>query len=150
MEPIESSETSAYINTLTPGTYPKEKKLLLLLFFRSFLPLAPVCWKPPSYLTLYSVGSHGGEWITNWGRCGWKQSWSDLRHYRDSHIGMLEKISKKLKKGSRRLGQDLNLGPPEYKTGMGLLPTGYEQQEFHLVMLHNPAEQNFLSQVYSC
>ena len=26
MEPIESSETSAYINTLTPGTYPKEKK----------------------------------------------------------------------------------------------------------------------------
>ena len=27
MEPIESSETSAYINTLTPGTYPKDKKL---------------------------------------------------------------------------------------------------------------------------
>jgi len=27
MEPIESSETSAYINTLTLGTYPKEKKL---------------------------------------------------------------------------------------------------------------------------
>jgi hypothetical protein len=27
MEPIESSETSAYINTLTPATYPKEKKL---------------------------------------------------------------------------------------------------------------------------
>jgi len=27
MEPIESFETSAYINTLTPGTYPKEKKL---------------------------------------------------------------------------------------------------------------------------
>ena len=27
MKPIESSETSAYINTLTPGTYPKEKKL---------------------------------------------------------------------------------------------------------------------------
>jgi len=27
MEPIGSSETSAYINTLTPGTYPKEKKL---------------------------------------------------------------------------------------------------------------------------
>jgi hypothetical protein len=27
MEPIESSETSTYINTLTPGTYPKEKKL---------------------------------------------------------------------------------------------------------------------------
>ena len=27
MERIESSETSAYINTLTPGTYPKEKKL---------------------------------------------------------------------------------------------------------------------------
>ena len=26
MEPIESSETSAYINTLTPGTYPKEEK----------------------------------------------------------------------------------------------------------------------------
>jgi len=25
--PIESSETSAYNNTLTPGTYPKEKKL---------------------------------------------------------------------------------------------------------------------------
>ena len=24
MEPIESSETSAYINTMTPGTYPKE------------------------------------------------------------------------------------------------------------------------------
>ena len=28
MEPIESSETSAYNNTLTPETYPKEKKLL--------------------------------------------------------------------------------------------------------------------------
>jgi len=27
MEPIESSETSAYNNTLTPGTYPKEKEL---------------------------------------------------------------------------------------------------------------------------
>ena len=27
MELIESSETSAYINTLTPGTCPKEKKL---------------------------------------------------------------------------------------------------------------------------
>ena len=27
MEPIESSETSAYNNTLTPGTYPNEKKL---------------------------------------------------------------------------------------------------------------------------
>jgi hypothetical protein len=27
MEPIESSETSAYNNTLTPGTYPKENKL---------------------------------------------------------------------------------------------------------------------------
>ena len=27
MKPIESSETSAYNNTLTPGTYPKEKKL---------------------------------------------------------------------------------------------------------------------------
>ena len=27
MEPIESTETSAYINTLTPGTYPKDKKL---------------------------------------------------------------------------------------------------------------------------
>ena len=27
MEPIESSETSAYNNTLTPGTYPKEKIL---------------------------------------------------------------------------------------------------------------------------
>jgi len=29
MELIESSETSAYINTLTPGTYQKEKKLQL-------------------------------------------------------------------------------------------------------------------------
>ena len=28
MEPIESYETSAYNNTVTPGTYPKEKKLL--------------------------------------------------------------------------------------------------------------------------
>ena len=27
MEPVESSETSAYNNKLTPGTYPKEKKL---------------------------------------------------------------------------------------------------------------------------
>ena len=27
MEPIESSETSGYNNTLTPGTYSKEKKL---------------------------------------------------------------------------------------------------------------------------
>jgi len=29
MEPIESSETSAYNNALTPETYPKEKKLHL-------------------------------------------------------------------------------------------------------------------------
>ena len=33
MEPIESSETSAYINTLTPGTYPKEKKLQYITAF---------------------------------------------------------------------------------------------------------------------
>jgi len=32
MEPIESSETSAYINTLTPGTYPKEKKLHIYIY----------------------------------------------------------------------------------------------------------------------
>jgi len=31
MEPIESSETSAYINTLTPETYPKEKKNMNVL-----------------------------------------------------------------------------------------------------------------------
>ena len=30
MEPTESSDTSAYNNTLTPGTYPKEKKLQVL------------------------------------------------------------------------------------------------------------------------
>ena len=29
MEPIETSETSEYNNTLTPGTYPKEKKIAL-------------------------------------------------------------------------------------------------------------------------
>jgi hypothetical protein len=33
MEPIESSETSAYNNTLTPGTYPKEKKLQYICWF---------------------------------------------------------------------------------------------------------------------
>ena len=33
MEPIESSETSAYNNTLTPGTYPKEKKLQIQKLF---------------------------------------------------------------------------------------------------------------------
>ena len=32
MEPIESSETSAYNNTLTPGTYPKENKLHSMTF----------------------------------------------------------------------------------------------------------------------
>jgi hypothetical protein len=35
MEPIESSETSAN-NTQTPGTYPKESKLHLLLVFRTY------------------------------------------------------------------------------------------------------------------
>ena len=34
MEPIESSETSAYNNTLTPGTYPKEKKLQEYITYR--------------------------------------------------------------------------------------------------------------------
>ena len=64
--------------------------------------------------------------MTNWDGCGWKQSWYDLRHYRGIHIGILGKTSKKLKKGSRRLGRDLNLGPPEYKKkGVGLLPTRY-------------------------
>jgi hypothetical protein len=33
MEPIESSETSAYNNTLTPGTCPKGKKLQRLTSF---------------------------------------------------------------------------------------------------------------------
>ena len=28
MEPIESSETSAYNNTVTPGTYPKDSEML--------------------------------------------------------------------------------------------------------------------------
>ena len=40
MEPIESSETSAYSNTLTPGTYPKDKKLqiyLLIKYIKSIL-----------------------------------------------------------------------------------------------------------------
>jgi hypothetical protein len=69
-----------------------------------------------------------------------------LMHYRDIHIGMLGNTSKKFRKGSRRLGQDLNLGTPEYKTGMGLLLTRYAQQKFHLVMLHNPAEETFVSQ----
>ena len=69
-----------------------------------------------------------------------------LRHYHEIHIGMLGKTSKKLEKYSRRLGQDLNLDPPECKTGVGLLPTRYAQQQFHLVMLHNPAEETFVSQ----
>ena len=38
------------------------------------------------------------------------------------------------------------MGPPEYKTGVCLLPTRYAQQQFHLVMLHNPTEQAFVSQ----
>ena len=33
MEPTESSETSTYNNTLTPGTYPKEKKLQNIIYF---------------------------------------------------------------------------------------------------------------------
>ena len=43
MEPIESSETSAYNNTLTPGTYPKEKKLQLSFTLCKFtqLPARP-------------------------------------------------------------------------------------------------------------
>ena len=69
-----------------------------------------------------------------------------LMHYRDIHIGMLGNTSDKLKKDRRRLGQDLNLGTPEYKTGVGLLLTRYAQQKFHLVMLHNPAEETFVSQ----
>ena len=35
MDPIESSETSAYINTLTPGTYPKEKKLRSIIYLQA-------------------------------------------------------------------------------------------------------------------
>jgi hypothetical protein len=66
--------------------------------------------------------------------------------YRDIHIGTLENTSKKLKKGRRRLAQDLNLSTPEYKTGVGLLLTRYAQQKFHLVTLHNPAEETFVSQ----
>jgi len=41
MEPIESSETLVYNNTLTPGTYPKEKKLQvghMLLFIQTVSP----------------------------------------------------------------------------------------------------------------
>ena len=44
MEPIESSETSAYINTLTPGTYPKENKLQ-----SQFIPLQNVVY----FITLH-------------------------------------------------------------------------------------------------
>ena len=53
-EPIESSETSAYINTLMPGTYPKEKKLQEDYCFRDYGSVraeGPTCEKnllPPS------------------------------------------------------------------------------------------------------
>ena len=39
--PIESSETSAYNNTLTPGTYPKEKKLHNLHLSKIRIPNLP-------------------------------------------------------------------------------------------------------------
>ena len=53
MEPIESSETSAYINTLTPGTYPKEKKLQNVHSFTVNVNLA-------SWLIIKSRNSVGG------------------------------------------------------------------------------------------
>jgi hypothetical protein len=52
-----------------------------------------------------------------------------LMHCRDIHIGMPGNTPKKFKKGSRRLGQDLNFGTPGYKTGVGLLFTRYAQQK---------------------
>ena len=45
MEPIESSETSAYNNTLTPGTYPKEKKLLLWEWLTHFSAEMKTIWQ---------------------------------------------------------------------------------------------------------
>ena len=48
MEPIESSETSAYNNTLTPGTYPKEKKLTLISLHSRFV---LVLWAIPMWHT---------------------------------------------------------------------------------------------------
>jgi len=55
MEPIESSETSAYNNTLRPGTYPKEKKLHMYIHYKllhrlpvRFLPKPLRILLPPS------------------------------------------------------------------------------------------------------
>jgi hypothetical protein len=69
MEPIESSETSAYSNTLTPGTYPKEKKVqsrtlhnvtecdcvavYILSYSAIFRPLA--CYKNIAMLRYYQL-----------------------------------------------------------------------------------------------
>jgi hypothetical protein len=59
--------------------------------------------------------------IMKWKGCGRKWSWPNLRFYLGIFQEELRKTMKNFSQDSQSLGQDLNLGHPEYKAG--LLPT---------------------------
>ena len=70
MEPIESSETSAYINTLTPGSYPKEKKLQVTISLR-FVRMEQVGWHwidfhEIRYLSFSKIYRENSSFINIW------------------------------------------------------------------------------------
>jgi hypothetical protein len=68
-------------------------------------------------LRLYSIKWKSDKWIMIQKGCGRKGSWSNLRCYPGICLEELRKTTK-LGQGSWSLGQDLNLGPPEYEAGV--------------------------------
>jgi hypothetical protein len=53
--------------------------------------------------------------MMNWKGCVRKQSWPNLRYYPGICLAGPRKSTKNLSQDSWSLGQDLNLGPPEYE-----------------------------------
>jgi hypothetical protein len=56
--------------------------------------------------------------MMNWKGSGRKRSWPNLRNYPRICPEGLRITTKNLSQDSRSLGRDLNLGPPEYETGL--------------------------------
>jgi hypothetical protein len=49
----------------------------------------------------------------------WKErSWRNLRHYIGIYLERLRRTTRNVSQVSWSLGRDLNLGPPEYDTGV--------------------------------
>jgi hypothetical protein len=54
----------------------------------------------------------------NWTEYGGKWAWVNFRYYLGICLEVLRKTTKNLNKDSLPAGQNLNLGPPQYKAGV--------------------------------